>query len=64
MLLPWLLGSPDAQFVYEYDSNGNQTKKTNKSTNNFSVYTYDAENRLVKVEDFVAGNPMPTATST
>jgi YD repeat-containing protein len=54
----------DAQFTYEYDANGNQTKKTNKTTNNFSQYTYDAENRLVKVEEFAAGNPTPVATST
>ncbi|NGZ04520.1 MAG: hypothetical protein CV090_15875, partial [Nitrospira sp. WS238] len=54
----------NAQFIFEYDDNGNQTKKTSKTTNNFTVYTYDAENRLVKVEDFTAGNPTPTATST
>ncbi|MEQ1846911.1 MAG: RHS repeat-associated core domain-containing protein, partial [Nitrospira sp.] len=54
----------NAQFIFEYDDNGNQIKKTSKTTNNFTVYTYDAENRLVKVEDFVVGNPTPTATST
>lgn len=27
----------DAQFTYEYDANGNQTKKTSKATNNFTV---------------------------
>ena len=54
----------DAQFLYEYDANGNQTKKTSKATNNFTVYTYDAENRLTKVEDFTAGNPTPALTST
>jgi RHS repeat-associated protein len=54
----------DAQFVYEYDANGSQIKKTNKSTNNFTVYTYDTENRLIKVEDFAAGNPTAVATST
>lgn len=54
----------DATFTYQYDDNGNQTRKTNKTTNNFTVYTYDAENRLTKVEDFLAGNPTPTATST
>jgi RHS repeat-associated protein len=53
-----------AQFIFEYDDNGNQTKKTNKTTNNFTAYTYEAENRLTKVEDFLVGNPTPTATST
>jgi RHS repeat-associated protein len=54
----------DSQLIFEYDANGNQTKKTSKATNNFTVYSYDAENRLVKVEEFAAGNPTPLATST
>ena len=54
----------NAQFIFEYDANGNQTKKTSKATNNFTVYTYDAENRLIQVQDFVAGNPTAIATST
>ncbi|MBA5868325.1 MAG: hypothetical protein GDA67_16655 [Nitrospira sp. CR1.3] len=49
---------------YEYDDNGNVTKKTLLATGNFTVYSYDVENRLTKVEDFAAGNPTPTATST
>jgi len=49
---------------YEYDDNGNLTKKTLLATGNFTVYTYDAENRLTKVEDFAAGASTPTATST
>jgi len=54
----------DSAFTYLYDDNGNQTRKTNKTTNNFTAYTYDAENRLVKAEEFAAGNPTPFATST
>ena len=54
----------DANFAYQYDYNGNLTRKTLLATGNYSQYTYDAENRLTKVEDFVAGNPTPTATST
>ena len=54
----------DANHVYQYDDNGNLTRKTLLATGNFTQYTYDAENRLTKVEDFVAGNPTPTATST
>jgi RHS repeat-associated protein len=53
----------DAQFTYEYEANGNQTKKTSKTTNNFTVYSYDAENRLTQVQEFTAGNPTPVTTS-
>lgn len=54
----------DATFAYQYDDNGNLTRKTFLATGNFTQYTYDAENRLTKVEDFVAGNPTAVATST
>ena len=54
----------DANFTYQYDDNGNRTRKTLLATGNFTQFTYDAENRLTKVEDFAAGNPTPAATST
>lgn len=54
----------DATHSYQYDDNGNLTRKTLLATGNYTQYTYDAENRLVKVEDFVAGNPTPAFTST
>ena len=54
----------DANYAYQYDDNGNLTRKTLLATGNYSQYTYDAENRLTKVEDFVAGNPTAFATST
>ena len=54
----------DANFAYQYDDNGNLTRKTFLATGNFSQYTYDAENRLTKVEEFAAGNPTPAFTST
>jgi RHS repeat-associated protein len=54
----------DATHSYQYDDNGNLTRKTLLATGNFAAYTYDAENRLTKVEDFVAGNPTAFATST
>jgi RHS repeat-associated protein len=54
----------DANHAYQYDDNGNLTRKTLLATGNYSQYTYDAENRLTKVEDFVAGNPTPAFTST
>jgi RHS repeat-associated protein len=54
----------DANFTYQYDANGNLTRKTFKSTGNHIDYTYDAENRLVKVEEFAAGSSTPGAKST
>ena len=54
----------DANFSYQYDDNGNLTRKTLLATGNYSQYTYDAENRLTKVEEFAAGNPTAVATST
>jgi RHS repeat-associated protein len=54
----------DVNFAYQYDDNGNLTRKTLFATGNFSQYTYDAENLLTKVEEFAAGNPTAIATST
>jgi RHS repeat-associated protein len=54
----------DATHSYQYDDNGNLTRKTLLATGNFTQFTYDAENRLTKAEDFVAGNPTAAATST
>ena len=54
----------DATHSYQYDDNGNLIRKTLLATGNFMQYTYDAENRLTKVEDFAAGNPTAIATST
>ena len=54
----------DATHSYQYDDNGNLTRKTLLATGNFTQYTYDAENRLTKVEEFAAGSPTPASTST
>jgi RHS repeat-associated protein len=44
----------DQQFCYEYDDNGNQTKKTAKvgsaCTGAVTTYTYDAESRLIRID--------------
>jgi YD repeat-containing protein len=37
----------DATHSYQYDDNGNLTRKTLLATGNYTQYTYDAENRLV-----------------
>ena len=54
----------DTTHSYQYDDNGNLTRKTLLATGNYTQYTYDAENRLTKVEEFVAGNPTAAFTST
>ncbi len=39
----------DANFTYQYDNNGNMTRKTAKSGGALTTYEYDAENKLVRV---------------
>jgi len=39
----------DANFIYQYDNDGNMTRKTPKTPGPFTFYEYDAENKLVRV---------------
>ena len=39
----------DANFIYQYDNNGNMTRKIAKSGGAVTIYEYDAENKLVRV---------------
>ena len=39
----------DANFTYQYDNNGNMTRKTAKVGGAVTIYDYDAENRLARV---------------
>ncbi len=39
----------DASFTYQYDANGNLTRKTAKVSGDFTTYEYDAENKLARV---------------
>jgi RHS repeat-associated protein len=39
----------DGTFTYEYDDEGNRTKKTNTSTSDTIEYTWDQRNRLTKI---------------
>ncbi len=54
----------DAIYTYQYDDNGNLTRKTLPTTGNYTQYSYDAENRLTQVQEFAAGNPTAVTTST
>ncbi|HNK51158.1 MAG TPA: RHS repeat-associated core domain-containing protein [Nitrospira sp.] len=53
----------DTNHTYQYDDNGNLTRKTLLATGNYTQYSYDAENRLTKVEEFASGNPTAITTS-
>ncbi len=44
----------DQNFTYDYDPNGNLTQKTEKVDGATTTYTYDAENRLTRI-DFPGG---------
>jgi RHS repeat-associated protein len=39
----------DGDFTYQYDNNGNMTRKTAKVSGAVTTYHYDAENKLVRV---------------
>jgi len=39
----------DGDFIYQYDNNGNMTRKTAKVGGQVTTYEYDAENKLVRV---------------
>ena len=50
----------DTSFTYTYDANGNLIDKVDKGTGDRTLYTYDPENQLIKVEQFtVAGGTTP-----
>ncbi len=55
---------PMRRIATSYDDNGNLTRKTLLATGTYTQYSYDAENRLTTVEDFVAGNPTAAFRST
>ena len=38
----------DGDFIYQYDNNGNMTRKTAKAGGEITSYEYDAENKLVR----------------
>ncbi len=40
----------DKNFIYTYGNNGNLIRKTDKATNVTTDYTYDAENRLIRID--------------
>ncbi len=46
----------DGTYTYEYDKEGNRTRRSNIKTGEVEVYTWDHRNRLTKVEKFTESN--------
>ena len=42
-------GSPTNLFTFSYDSNGNRTQRTRQTPSQTDTYTYDIENRLIRL---------------
>ena len=42
----------DADYTYQYDKEGNQTHRTNKSDGTYLQYTWDHRNRLTRVRNY------------
>ncbi|MFQ5850528.1 MAG: RHS repeat-associated core domain-containing protein [Candidatus Binatia bacterium] len=54
----------DSSFTYTYDANGSLMEQTAKATGDRTVYTYNVENQLIRVEKFtVAGGLSPVLTA-
>jgi RHS repeat-associated protein len=45
----------DAVYAYQYDFEGNRTRRTNKTTGAYEEYTWDHRNRLTRVTSKTAG---------
>lgn len=54
----------DSNFTFTYDANGNLSSKTAKATGARTIYTYNGENQLVRVDTFtVTGGTTPVLTA-
>jgi len=48
--------SEDATYTYQYDDEGNRTKRTLKATGAYETYAWDHRNRLTSVTSFTASD--------
>jgi RHS repeat-associated protein len=53
----------DGTYDYEYDDEGNRTKKTNSSTNSYTTYVWDYRNRLTSVKEYNNSNVLLEETT-
>ena len=48
----------DPTYTYQYDNEGNRTRRTKKSDNSYEVYEWDYRNRLTRVASYTAGGTL------
>ncbi|MFQ5857791.1 MAG: RHS repeat domain-containing protein [Anaerolineae bacterium] len=54
----------DSNFTFSYDANGNLVEQISKANGDRTVYTYNVENQLIRVEKFtVPGGVSPVTTA-
>ncbi|MFQ5668641.1 MAG: RHS repeat-associated core domain-containing protein, partial [Candidatus Binatia bacterium] len=49
----------DSNFTFTYDANGNLVEQITKATGDRTVYTYNVENQLIRVEKFTVAGGLP-----
>ncbi len=54
----------DGLFTYSYDNNGNRTSRTDKGSGAVTEYAYDADDRLIRIEEKPDAVSPPTQTTT
>ena len=58
------LTSTDGTYNYEYDREGNRTKRTEISSGDYEVYKWDHRNRLVSIKSYASGGGNATRSIT
>ena len=53
----------DHQYTYDYDAEGNMTRRSEKATGDYTEYSYDNRNRLVEAEDYSSGGILLASVS-
>jgi RHS repeat-associated protein len=54
----------DDTYIYSYDKNGNTISKTNKTTNVYTKYYWNAENQMTRLEKYTSTpDPLPYSTA-
>ena len=53
----------DSTYDYEYDNEGNLTRRTKRLDDSYTIYTWDYRNRLVSVSDYDEGDTLLDKTT-